>query len=100
MAKKCVDCGGKLELVKGAYKGIAYSAYRCTSCGEEIMDMEQADSFMKSAEKARQVTFSKWGQSLAVRIPAQVARRLGIKNKQTGKLFYEKNGFRIVPTPA
>ena len=87
-----------MEPVKGSYKGVAYAAFKCSSCGEEVLSFGEAMAFMKAAEQARQVTFAKWGQSLAVRIPAEVARHLGIKSKQRGKLFYEKNGFRIVPT--
>ncbi|NYZ78478.1 AbrB/MazE/SpoVT family DNA-binding domain-containing protein [Candidatus Micrarchaeota archaeon] len=97
-SEKCFKCGGKLEKISGMHKGIEYSALKCVSCGEEIMDLTQAKDFMKKAEEARQVTFSKWGQAVAVRIPADVVKAFKIKVRETGKLIREKDGFKIIPT--
>ncbi len=43
------------------------------------------------------VTFSTWGQSLAVRIPKGIAKALHLKPKEKARIIQEKDGFRIVP---
>ncbi len=97
MAKKCPECGGKLVQVSGVRKGVRYSALRCEKCGDEIMTLEQAASYLDEAQRAKLVTFSKWGQSLAVRIPAEAVRKYGLSVKEKGRLLLEKDGFKIVP---
>ena len=96
--KKCTECGSaRVYLATGKYKGIPYTSYRCKECGDEVFTMEQAKSLANAVEDARKVTFSKWGETLAVRIPADVVRRLHLKPKSKGKLIEEANGFKIVP---
>ncbi|HIH19917.1 TPA: hypothetical protein HA244_01475 [Candidatus Micrarchaeota archaeon] len=70
---------------------------KCSKCGEEIMTMEQAVSFLDEAQKAKTVTFSKWGQSIAIRIPVQAVRKYHILLKEKGIMSFEKDGFKIVP---
>ena len=50
MITKCVECNGAIGKLIGANKGVAYSTYKCNACGEEIMDMAQARTYMKQAE--------------------------------------------------
>ena len=97
MVEVCTECGGRYALVKGKRNGLDYDAYTCSSCGDTIFTMEQARSFMTAVEAARQVTFSKWGDNLAVRIPADVVRRLGLKPKGKGRLVEKGKGFTIFP---
>ena len=97
MVKNCLECGRKLEKIVGTRKGIKYDALKCLECGAEIMTLEQAAEFLDEAQKAKTVTFSKWGESVAIRIPAQAVRKYGIHLKEKGKLLFEKNGFKIIP---
>lgn len=83
--------------VKGYRKGVRYSALRCGRCGEELMTMAQAKSFMQAAEKAKRVTFSKWGEALAVRIPAEAVRQYRLRAREKGSFVFEKDGFKILP---
>ena len=88
-----------MRLIRSARRGVPYSSYRCTKCGEEIFTMEQAEAYLKAAEKARNVTFSKWGEALAVRIPSDVVRKFRLKAREKGKLIDEGDGFKIIPPP-
>lgn len=99
-SKKCFSCGKEMNAVSGVNKGVEYRAFKCASCGEEIMDMTQARDYMARAAKARRVTFSMWGQAVAVRIPQEVVRAFKIKAKETGTLVTERDGFKIIPQPA
>ena len=94
---ECTACGGRMEKVRGTHKGIGYSSYKCAACGEEIFTMEQTKDFLLAAEKARSVTFSRWGEALAVRIPAEVVRKFHLKDKEKGRLVEVKDGFKIIP---
>ncbi len=84
----------------GYRKGVRYSSLKCAECGEELMTMPQAKSFMRSAEKAKRVTFSKWGEALAVRIPAEAVRQYRLKAREKGAFVFEKDGFKILPSTA
>ena len=97
--KECFVCSGPLVLFEGTRKGVSYQAYRCKQCGEVTFDMQQAENYFRASEKAKQVTFSKWGQSLAVRIPKELAKALHLKPKNKARIIVEKDGFRIVPIP-
>lgn len=99
MKKDCFVCGGELELFQGVRKGVAFQAYRCKQCGELTFDMQQAENYLKAAEKAKEVTVSKWGESLAIRIPKAFAEMLKLKENDKAKIIKEKDGFRIVPIP-
>ncbi len=95
--KQCLSCDGMLEKKVGKHKGVEYSAYRCAECGEQIMDFTQAMNYMDNAEKSRQVTFSKWGQSIAIRIPVEIARAFKIKIREKARIITEKDGFKVIP---
>ena len=88
-----------MEKVVRRRKGIVYEAYQCEKCNEVVLDMGQAEAYMKAAEKAKEVTFSTWGQSLAVRIPKDLVQALHLKPKDKAKIIAEKDGFRILPIP-
>ena len=97
MTKNCLECGGRLSKAAGVRKGVKYNALKCGKCGEEIMTLDQAASFLDEAQKMKTVTFSKWGQSIAVRIPVEAVKKYGITLKEKGMLLLEKDGFRIIP---
>lgn len=100
MKKKCFDCSGDMQIIQGERKGIAYQAFRCTQCSEVVFDMQQAAAYLKAAEKAKEVTVSKWGESLAIRIPKEWAKALHIKANEKARIIQDKDGFRIIPIPS
>lgn len=99
---KCPICSGKMERMKDSIKqdGIDFDAYRCTKCGEEIMTMSQlkvlANKYRK-LRKSRDITFAKWGNSLAVRIPSEIAEEYHLSPGTQGIMTKDKKGIRIVP---
>lgn len=80
--------------------GIEFEAFKCVKCGEELMDMKQLKSLAKEyrkLRKAKEVTFAKWGNSIAVRIPNDYVKDYGIKPGDHGTLTKDKNGIKIIP---
>ncbi len=95
--KNCV-CGGTYELKNDiSEEGVEYEGYKCNSCGDIILDMDQARVFYKALEKIYNVKLSKWGESLALRIPAGIARSLHLKPRQKARIIPEKNYFKVIP---
>ena len=100
---KCPICSGNMEKMKDTIKqdGVEFEAYRCIKCGEEIMNMKQlkvlADKY-RELRKAKDIIFAKWGNSLAVRIPSEVAEEYQISAGKHGILIKEKEGIKIIPT--
>ncbi|MDP3741840.1 MAG: AbrB/MazE/SpoVT family DNA-binding domain-containing protein [Candidatus Micrarchaeota archaeon] len=91
-------CGSVFEKVRlVAPEGFEYEAFKCPKCGEELLNMIQAEFFAKTLEKIYNVSLSKWGESLALRIPASIARSLHLKPKQKARIIPDKNSFRVVP---
>lgn len=78
---------------------IEFEAYRCTSCGEELLNMDQlgvlAEKY-RALRKAKEVKFQKWGNSLAVRIPKKIADELHLAPEKIGLLVKEKTGLKIL----
>ncbi len=92
------NCGGKYVVAKAtSEEGVEYEAYRCDKCSDELLDMQQAEKFYRQLEKIYHVSLSKWGESLALRIPASIARSLHLKPKQKARIIPDKNSFRVVP---
>ncbi|MFH1209756.1 MAG: YgiT-type zinc finger protein [archaeon] len=100
---KCPICNkGEMESIKDTIKedNIEFEAFRCKHCGEEIMNMKQlnvlANKYRKM-RKAKEITFSKWGNSIAVRIPTDIANSYKITSGSNGILTKEKDGIKIIP---
>ena len=101
---KCPICNkGEMKKTKDIIKqeGIEFEAFKCMSCGEEIMNMNQlkvlANKYRK-LRKAKEITFAKWGNSIAVRIPSEIVNEYNIKSGKHGIVTKEKGGIRIIPT--
>lgn len=80
--------------------GIEFEAYKCSKCGEEIMTMKQLRELASKYRKlknAKEITFAKWGNSIAVRIPSDVVEKYDIAVGKHGTLTKEKEGIRIIP---
>ena len=100
---KCPLCNkGKLQLTRETMPidGVEYEALRCVRCGESIMTMGQlevlADKYRK-LRRAKEITFAKWGNSLAMRIPNEVVKEYHLRSGKSALLIQEKKGIRIVP---
>ena len=99
---KCPTCQGKMERIKDVIEkdGVGFDAFRCADCGEEIMDMKQLSALAqkyRKLRKAKDITFAKWGNSIAVRIPSEIVEEYSIKPGKHGLLTKEKEGIRIIP---
>ena len=100
---KCPVCRkGTMEKVKDVIEqdGIEFEAFKCGSCGEKIMDMEQLKVLAKeyrNLRKAKEITFAKWGNSIAVRIPSDIVEAYNITSGKHAILTTDKKGIKIIP---
>ena len=99
---KCPICKGEMEKIKDRIEqdGVEFGAFKCKSCGEEIMDMKQLRNLAqhyRKLRKAKEIIFAKWGNSLAVRIPSEIAEAYNITSGSQGILTKDKGGIRIIP---
>ena len=81
--------------------GIEFEAYKCPECGEEIMSMKQLKVLAgkyRRLRNAKNITFAKWGNSIAVRIPSDIADEYNISAGKHGTLTKDKEGIKIIPT--
>ena len=101
---KCAICEkGIMEIVKDRKEqdGIEFEAYKCSECGEEIMTMPQlkvlANKY-RTLRNAKEIKFAKWGNSIAVRIPSDIAEEFKISAGKHATLTKDKEGIKIIPT--
>ena len=98
--KKCSECNWEMkELVNKTPEGIEYNYFKCTKCGEEILNMNQLHNV---AEKYREMKrfhakISKWGMSLGLRIPNKLVQKYNFKDKEEVTMIPEKEGIKIIP---
>lgn len=101
---KCPVCNkGEMKKKKDVIEqdGVEFEALQCPKCGEEIMTMKQLKVLAgryRKLRKAKEVTFAKWGNSLAMRIPNDIAEELNISEGTHGMLTKEKKSLKIVPS--
>ena len=100
---KCRICQkGLMEIKKDIIEqdGIEFEAYKCSSCKEEILTMNQlkvlATKYRK-LQNAKRIKFAKWGNSIAIRIPSDIAEEYKISPGKQGTLTKDKEGIRIIP---
>ncbi|MFH0715105.1 MAG: AbrB/MazE/SpoVT family DNA-binding domain-containing protein [Candidatus Diapherotrites archaeon] len=79
-------------------EGFSYRYHKCISCGEEIVDMKQLHEVAQKYRTVKQYTakISKWGESMAIRIPKPLAKEMGLKEKKNVSLVREKDSIRII----
>ena len=101
---KCPTCQkGKMEKKKDIMEqdGIEFETYKCSKCGEEIITMKQLRvlaSKYRKLRSAKDIKFAKWGNSIAVRIPSEIADEYHIFAGKHGTLTKDKEGIKIIPT--
>ncbi len=99
---KCPTCAkGIMQKIEDKIEQdhVPYEAYKCVSCGEEIMTMQQLKGLAAKYRKlrnAKEITFAKWGNSLAVRIPSDIAQEYNIASGSQGLMTKEKEGIKII----
>lgn len=101
---KCPICQkGLMKKKKDSIEqdGMEFEAYKCLECGEEIMTMKQlkvlANKYRKLRD-AKDITFARWGNSIAVRIPSDIAEEYNISAGKRGILIKDKKSIKITPT--
>ena len=97
---RCYECRGKAEVIQGDLHGIRYDLYRCTKCGEEFLDMKQLKALGEKHKKvadAYHAKVSRWGNSIAARIPSDLVREFGLKPGRRIHFLKEKDGIKIIP---
>lgn len=90
---------GKKDVIE--QDGVEFEAFQCKECGEEIMTMKQLKVLATKYRKlrnAKEITFAKWGNSVAVRIPSDIVEEYKISVGKRGMLTKDKEGIRIIPT--
>lgn len=94
---------GKMQKTNDLIKqdGIEFEAFKCVLCGEEIMTMKQLKTLANKYRKlrsAKEITFAKWGNSIAVRIPRDITNEYKITPGKQGVLIKDKRSIKIIPT--
>lgn len=98
--KKCPLCTGKMIQIKDSIKedNVEFEAYKCNKCGEELLDMQQLKGLAtkyRGLRKAKAITFAKWGNSIAVRIPVHIAEQFHLKPGKQGIINSDEEGIKI-----
>lgn len=99
--KKCCECGKQMEEKEGdTPEGISYKYYKCTKCGEEIVDMKQLHDVAERyrAIKLYHAKVTQWGQSLGFRIPKALVLKYHFKANDEIALIPEKNSIKLIPS--
>ena len=98
--KRCTACGREMkELKDKTPEGIPYRYYKCKKCGEEIVDMKQLHTVASRYRSIKRynVTLSKWGLSLGMRIPKEIVEKYKLKKNEQVVLIPEEEGLRVIP---
>ena len=96
---KCTKCSGKMtEKTDTTPEGFEYKYYKCSECGEEIVTMPQLHEVAGKYRTMKKYSakLSKWGESIALRIPKELAKSYGLKEDEEVSLIPEKKAIRIV----
>ncbi|HLD05995.1 MAG TPA: hypothetical protein VJC16_00485 [Candidatus Nanoarchaeia archaeon] len=101
---KCPVCAsGEMKLRRDSIEqdGVEFDAWQCSHCGEELLTMKQLQMLARQyrqLRKAKAITFAKWGNSIAVRIPNDIAAEFKITEGKRGVLTKDKKGIVIIPS--
>ncbi|MDP4012425.1 MAG: hypothetical protein Q8R00_02360 [Candidatus Nanoarchaeia archaeon] len=100
---KCPVCNkGEMKKNKDIMEQdeVEFEVLKCVDCGEELMTMKQLKVLAKKyreLRKSKEVTFARWGNSLAVRIPNEIVTEFNIIEGKHGILTKDKKGINIIP---
>lgn len=97
--KTCSECKGiMVEKTAKTPEGVSYNYFKCDKCGEEIVDMSQlhnvAEKYMLM--KKYNVKLSKWGLSIGLRIPKEIAKKYHFRDNEEVTIIPEDIGIKII----
>ncbi|PIU21070.1 MAG: hypothetical protein COT15_04215 [Candidatus Diapherotrites archaeon CG08_land_8_20_14_0_20_34_12] len=95
----CVRCKIKMQVKADTMpNGVTFNYHYCPKCGEELVDMGQLHELSRKYEamKRYQTKVSKWGESLAIRIPKELTKKYKIKANDEIQLVPDKDAIRLV----
>ena len=98
--KKCSECNGQIkEFVGTDQNGVNYKYYKCLKCNDSFLDMKQLHETSEKYRKMKKYNtkISKWGFSLGLRIPKEIAKKYNFKDKEEVMIIEEKEGIKIIP---
>ncbi|HII54249.1 hypothetical protein COX84_03140 [Candidatus Micrarchaeota archaeon CG_4_10_14_0_2_um_filter_49_7] len=98
--KKCSECSKLMkELSAKTPDGVSYRYFKCTSCGNEIVDMKQLHEVAQKYRELKRFNakLSKWGLSLGVRIPKELVKKYHFKVDSAVTIIPEEGGITIIP---
>lgn len=98
--KICSECQNKMiEKDAKTPEGVGYKYFKCSKCGEEIVDMKQLHNVAQKYRimKKYNVKLSKWGLSVGLRIPKELAKRYNFRDDKEVVIIPEKKGIMVVP---
>jgi len=97
--KNCSECRGKMiEKMGKTPECVEYNYYKCQKCGEEIVDMKQLHAVADKYRTMKQyhIKLSKWGMSLGLRIPKELAIKYNFTESSEVSVIPEKNGILVI----
>lgn len=99
--KECTECNGAMkELKDKTPEGVEYTYFKCTKCGEEIVNMEQLHNVAQKYREMKRfhTKISKWGLSLGLRIPKELVKRYNLKDDKEVTIIPEDKGIKVIPS--
>ena len=80
-------------------EGIAYTYFRCSQCGDETLNLDQLHNVASKYRslKTYHLKLSKWGLSLGVRIPKELAKKYHLEDEKEIILVPEEQGIKLIP---
>ena len=100
---KCPICKkGTMNKVVDFIKqdNIEFGTFKCNNCSEKLMNGKQLKNLAskyRQLRMAKVVSFAKWGNSIAIRIPNEFIKDYNIRPGKQARLIKEKNSIRITP---
>jgi len=87
------------EMKASTPDNISYRYYQCEKCKEEIVDMKQLEDVAREYRELKRFNtkICKWGLSLGLRIPQELAKRYRLKDKREVSIIPEEKGIKIIP---
>ncbi|HLC36763.1 MAG TPA: AbrB/MazE/SpoVT family DNA-binding domain-containing protein [archaeon] len=95
----CIKCSGKMIEKKDITpEGVEYKYFKCTECGEEIVNMKQLHNVAEKYREMKKFTvkLSKWGESIGIRIPKELIKKYKLKKNEEISLIPEKKAIKII----
>ena len=99
--RPCHNCGTEMKKQSGMTNdGLNYVFFKCVGCGSELASTDQLQEIaaQSRALKTYSAKITKWGASLGIRIPKELATTHNITHNEEVVIVPEKGGFRVVPS--